>query len=118
MDATALRSQGTGWPRVIVAMTLLATSMGAAAGNALDDSSTLWRHGQVSRHFWAPAGANTEIGGCPLAVGLAVGVRTPLRAIVGARVTPALVLQTSRRTNLTLLPAEGGGAMLVWQYRR
>jgi hypothetical protein len=77
----------------------------------------LWQHGTVSRHFWAPSLTTTEIAGLRVSAGLAVGVRAPLRATVGAPVVPAIVLETGRRSNLTLLPAEQGGAMLVWQIR-
>lgn len=77
----------------------------------------LSRHGTVSRHFWAPGFATTEVGGLRLAAGLAVGVRAPLRSAVGAAVVPALVLQTGSASNLTLLRAEQGGALLVWQIR-
>lgn len=77
----------------------------------------LSRHGTVARHFWAPGFATTEVGGLRLAAGLAVGVRAPLRSAVGAAVVPALVLQTGSTSNLTLLRAEQGGALLVWQIR-
>lgn len=77
----------------------------------------LARHGTVSRHFWAPGFATTEVAGLRLAAGLAVGVRAPLRHAVGAAVAPAVVLHTGRASNLTLLRAEQGGALLVWQIR-
>ncbi|MBL8287149.1 MAG: hypothetical protein JNL85_04115 [Rubrivivax sp.] len=75
----------------------------------------LSRHGTVSRHFWGIA--HTDVAGLPLAAGVAVGVRAPLRNAVGAAVAPALVLQTGRASNLTLLRADSGGALLVWQIR-
>jgi hypothetical protein len=123
MDAAKVRS---GWQRSagghLAALAALALSVAAAAPAAADPGSDpsarpLWRHGMVSRHFWAPASMNLGPSGMRLSAGLAVGVRAPLRATVGAAVAPAFVLDTGGRSSLTLLRAEQGGAMLVWQMR-
>jgi hypothetical protein len=104
-----------------LAMGMLA--VGAVSGPALADESSNgflsnWRHGEVSRRFWAPETASAKVGGLQLNTGLAIGVRTPLRTAVGARVAPALVVHTGRQSNLTLLAGSQGGAMLVWQQRQ
>ena len=97
---------------------LVAAAAPALAGEPSPEPlPQLWRHGTVSRHFWAPQGLGTEVAGLRVSAGLAVGLRAPMRAAVGSRVAPAVVLHTGARSNLTLLPAEGGGAMLVWQLR-
>lgn len=90
----------------------------ALAAEASNGSSSTWRHGEVSRRFWAPESATANIGGLRLNAGLAIGVRRPLRTALGAPVAPALVLQTGRQSNVTLLAGSQGGAMLVWQQRQ
>jgi hypothetical protein len=95
-----------------------AVSSPALADEASDGAASIWRHGEVSRRFWAPDTATAEVGGLRLNAGLAIGVRTPLRSAVGARVAPALVLHTGRQSNVTLLAGSQGGAMLVWQQRQ
>jgi hypothetical protein len=102
----------------LVALATLAASAAAAAEPLADQlRSRLQRHGMVARHFWAPGLTSTEVAGMRLSAGLAVGVRAPLRAAVGAAVAPAIVLHTGPRSNLTLLAADQGGALLVWQLR-
>lgn len=118
MNAAKVRSgQPKGAASGLAALALLAASTGPAFAGPLAESEHLWRHGSVSRHFWAPSLTSTEIAGMRLSAGLAVGVRRPLRATVGSAVAPAIVLTTGQRSNLTLLPTDQRGAMLVWQLR-
>lgn len=129
MDAAKVGSGQAGqacarpWPAraAAAALATLATLAAGetAAGETPGDSAypQVSRHGTVSRHFWAPEATSTEVAGMRLSAGIAFGVRAPLRAAVGAPVTPAIVLRTGRHSNMTLLPAESGGALLVWQLR-
>lgn len=96
---------------------LLAASPSPASADSQSEPSTLRRHGSVSRFIWAPRAASAQIGGQSLQAGMAIGVRGPLRTALGAAAAPALVLETGRRSNLTLLAAGNGSAMLVWQHR-
>lgn len=75
------------------------------------------RHGLVARHLWTPSFTHREIGGLRLSAGVAFGVRKHWRHAIGAPVASAIVLETGRRSNLTLLATPEGGAMLVWQRR-
>ncbi|MCW5635789.1 MAG: hypothetical protein KIT17_20805 [Rubrivivax sp.] len=137
MDAAKVSSGRSCWPHRVplalpLALALLVTPAWVAAGPDAAaqreraeraeyarrlDGSTFWRHGSVSSRFWAPGAARMELAGGSLSAGLAVGVRGPLRSTLGTRVAPAIVMETSHRSNLTLLATGSGGAMLVWQLR-
>lgn len=92
---------------------------GAAAGSGwCGDASSddeFRRNGAVSRHLWAPQAARTEIAGQPVAFGVALGLRGPLRDQLGVRVAPAVHFALDRRSSMALLASGKGGAMLVWQ---
>ena len=97
----------------LAAALLLAAAPAAAA--PLFGGDELQRNGAVSRHLWTPDFARAELSGMRLSAGLAVGLREPLHAPLGRRVAPSLSLDLGQRTQLSLLPAAGRGAMLVLQ---
>jgi len=73
------------------------------------------RNGAVSRHLWAPQATRGELAGMPVSLGLALGLRGPLRDQLGARVAPAVQFELDRHSSMALLASGRGGAMLVWQ---
>ena len=87
---------------------------GVAQADPGNEAESLRRHGAVSRLLWVPTGSSASLYGGNLSAGLALGTRGPIRAALGP-VAPALVFETGRRTNLTLMVASSRGAMLVWQ---
>jgi hypothetical protein len=101
---------------VVAAVTAaVAAAAAPAAADPGQEIKTLRRHGSVARHFWAPVATHAELAGMPLSAGLAIGLRGPARALIGARIAPALVLHTGARSNLSLLANERGGVAVVWQ---
>lgn len=92
--------------------------LGAAAPALCGESDDEFRrNGQVSRHLWAPQAARTEVGGVPVSLGVALGLRGHLKDQLGARVAPAVHFELDRSSSMALLASGKGGAMLVWQRR-
>jgi hypothetical protein len=104
--------------RFITLATLLWLATGPAAAAPLFGGDELQRNGGISRHLWTPDFTRTEFAGMRLSAGLALGLREPLHAPLGRRVAPSLSLDLGQRTQLSLLPAPGRGAMLVLQQGR
>jgi len=101
----------------LLTIALLGTAGQAAfAEPSYDDEFR--RNGAVSRHLWAPQAARTEVAGMPVSLGLALGLRGPLRDQLGVSVAPALQFELDRHSNIALLASGRGGAMLVWQRNR
>lgn len=97
----------------------LTLALGAASavgwcGEASPDDE-FRRNGAVSRHLWAPQATRTELAGMPVSLGVALGLRGPLRDQLGVRVAPAVHLALDKRSSMSLLASGKGGAMLVWQ---
>ena len=99
-------------PRLCAALLLLG-SAAAHCGPWLD-ADDLQRNGAVSRRLWKPDVASVQWGGVRLSAGVAFGLRGPLQDQLGRRHTPALTMELSGRSSLSLLPGNDG-AMLVWQ---
>jgi hypothetical protein len=95
-------------------MTLLGAAGQAARAEPSSDDE-FRRNGAVSRHLWAPQAARTEMAGTPVSLGLALGLRGPLRDQLGVRMAPAVQFELDRRSSVALLASGRGGAMLVWQ---
>lgn len=94
---------------------LLLLVAGTAAAAPLLDTEELRRNGAVSRHLWTPDATSTEVAGMRLAVGLALGLRGPLRNQLGTRLAPSLSLQLDRHSSVSVLASGRGGAAIVWQ---
>lgn len=112
--ATALRL-----PALLLAclwgMAAAAPPQGEWQRSALSSTAELQRNGALSRHLWAPSCCRSSLGGLPLSVGLAIGLRGGVRANLGQSVAPALSLQLGARSHLSLLAGDKGGGMLVLQ---
>lgn len=98
----------------LLTLALAGASAGGWCGEASADDE-FRRNGAVSRHLWAPQATRTEVGGMPVSLGVALGLRGPLRDQLGVRVAPAVHLSLDRRSSMSLLASGKGGAMLVWQ---
>ena len=115
--APARRSENEGM-RPARACFLTIALLGAAGQAAWAEPSSddeFRRNGAVSSHLWAPQAARTEVAGMPVSLGLALGLRGPLRDQLGVRVAPAVQFELDRRSSMALLASGRGGAMLVWQ---
>lgn len=97
----------------------LTLALAGAAGPALCDEPSshdeFRRNGAVSSHLWAPQATRTELAGVPTSLGVALGLRGPLRDRLGVRVAPAVHFELDRHSSMALLASGRGGAMLVWQ---
>lgn len=95
--------------------TVLALPALPACAAPLFGGDDLQRNGAVSRHLWKPDFATVEAGGMRISAGVALGIRGALQSQLGRRATPMLTMELGQRSSLSLLPGDGGGAMLVLQ---
>jgi hypothetical protein len=98
----------------LVAVTLAACATPAAAA-PMFVGEHLVRNGGISRQAWMPEFARGEVAGVPVSLGLAIGVRDSLRANLGSRVVPAVRFDLGGHASVSVLSADGQGAMVVWQ---
>lgn len=96
-------------------ITLLAAAAVPACAAPLFGGDDLQRNGVVSRHLWKPDFAAVEAGGLRFSAGVALGIRGALQTQLGRRATPMLTMELNPRSSVSLLPGDGGGAMLVLQ---
>jgi len=101
---------------VAIASAALLAGLALPAQAAPGAGAAEWARGdRLSRHHWRPDFARGHAGGVELSAGLALGLRSALRAEVGRRAAPAVTMQWNRGAGLSLLPIESGGALLVLQ---
>ena len=93
---------------------LMSVGMPARCGPVFG-SDDLQRNGGISRHLWKPDFADGEIAGHHVSAGLAIGLRDMERNQLGRSATPEIKMNLGGGKSLSLLPAGGGGTMLVLQ---